>query len=147
MAYEGSFQVTNAAGFMDTVLLPQYHDFVADIGSTRHALLTALTAVHLYEWVHPNQKFDIDHFKATYPGFVARAEFFEIARKLANGTKHFEGGQRAKTRRQGGFSSAFSDAFARALMIEKDDGTEVSAFELLKEIVVFWEERRAAGDF
>ena len=54
-------------------------------------------------------------------------ETLKVARSNANGTKHFA--PRAKTRTQAGFSSAFSDGFARPLIIERSDGREQSGWQ------------------
>ncbi len=68
-----------------------------------------------------------------------------MARQLVNGTKHFE--NRIATGTQSGFSPAFSSAFARPVDVIKDDGSQVSADDLLKEMVDFWTAEHAAGAF
>lgn len=98
----------------------------------------------MYEWVH-RKKFDVRHFKSTYPQASCFAEVFELARKITNGTKHFN--PKVKTRIRKGFSSAYSDEFARALMVEFPDGREISADRFLFEMIDFWKVQKKKGAF
>jgi len=74
------------------------------------------------------------------------ADVFVTARRITNGTKHYIN-QNIKTHTQKGFSSGFSDAFARPLIIEWKPGIEKSADILLRELTDFWKEQKAAGAF
>lgn len=73
------------------------------------------------------------------------ADLFDLARKIANGTKHFS--PRASTHVQGGFSSAFSDAFAMPLRVEFPDGRYELADGFLRKMVEFWEHQEQQGAF
>jgi len=42
----------------------------------------------MYEWVH-NKKYRQEHFKKAHPDEQRLAEYFELAAKITNGTKHF----------------------------------------------------------
>ena len=68
-----------------------------------------------------------------------------MARRITNGAKHFA--PRAKTHTQVGFSSDFSDEFARPLNVEYDDGTQESADVFLRKMVDFWKGQGASGAF
>lgn len=89
----------------------------------------------MYEWVY-RRKFCCQHFDATYPNDRGLAEKFDLARRVTNGTKHFA--STVKTQTQSGYSSAFSDAFARPLNVTLDDGNMLSVDILLQDIVGFW---------
>ena len=136
MLYSSEFGINGANDFFNEIVRPQYGDFLKDNASRRHALLTIIVAYHLFEWVHPRKKFSIEFFEATYPNDVDLAKFFDLARKIANGTKHSL--QRTKTRRQAGFSSEFSDEFARPLIVVHSDGQEQSVDDLLHQMMNFW---------
>jgi hypothetical protein len=145
MAHAASFDIKTAADFFDQMVLPQYHDFLTDNASSRFALLCAVVAYHMHEWANNRTEFRAADFKARYPSKAHLAELFELARRLVNGTKHFA--NRVRTRTQTGFSSAFSDAFTRPLYVVRDDGSEISADDLLREIIDFWKGEQVAGAF
>ncbi len=145
MTNSSSFGVANARDFFRQMVLPQYEDFLADNSSPRHALLAIIVAYHMFEWVHPDRKFKVSRFESMYPSNKALANVFELARNIINGTKHFLPG--AQTRTQPGFSSAFSDGFARPLIVRFPDGTEQSANDFLRQMVDFWTQQEIAGAF
>lgn len=144
VTHTSSFDITTAGDFFRAVVIPQHEDFVANNFSSRHALLTTIVAYHMYEWVH-RRKFTVSRFKSTYPQDPSLADVFELARNITNGTKHFK--PKAKTRTQKGFSSGFSDAFARPLIVEFPDGSEKSADRFLCEMVDFWGVQEKNGVF
>lgn len=139
-----TFDITTPAEFLNNLLVPQHQDFIANNSSRRHALLTTIVAYHMYEWVH-RRKFTICEFETLYPANSTLAETFELARNIANGTKHFA--DKARTRAQKGFSSAFSDDFARPLVVVFPDGTERSVDLFLRDLVTFWTAQHEAGAF
>lgn len=139
--------VNNAHDFLHKIVIPQHKDFIKNNASVRHALLSFIVINHLYEWVHRKERFNIEHFLSRYGTDKEKeemAEMLDLARKIANGTKHFT--QKIKTRKQGGFSSAFSDGFARPLNVETEEGSqisrsygkEISVDILLRRMVEFW---------
>ena len=77
-----------------------------------------------------------EHFAKTYPADSELADYFELARKICNGTKHFF--PKAETRVQAGFSSGFSEGFARPLNLALQDDTEISTDQLLRTLADFW---------
>jgi hypothetical protein len=145
MSHTGSFDVRTATDFLDQMVVPQYNDLQDNNASSRFALLCAVVAYHMYEWANNGKKFSEPDFKSRYPAKAHLAGSFELARRLVNGTKHFQ--NRIGTRTQRGFPSAFSNAFARPLYVIRDDGTEISADDLIREIVEFWKAEKAAGAF
>jgi hypothetical protein len=141
MPHQASFTVKTAEDFFVQIVVPTYKEFVADNSSVLHALLSIITTYHMGEWVYQ----EVWGFKTGSKREVAAekagvADDFEMARKVTNGTKHFK--PKITTRTQMGFSSEFSDEFARPLMIEKPDGSEESADNLLHRLVKFWEDQR-----
>lgn len=144
MSHQASFGVRTARDFFDQLVVPQHADFVRENGSSRHALLTVIVAYHMYEWVH-GRKFTPRDFRTRYPNEPDQVGTFDVARKITNGTKHFK--PKARTHTQGGFSSDFSDEFARPLNVEYDDGTRESADMFLRKMVDFWKKQGAAGAF
>jgi hypothetical protein len=146
MSHEASFGIATPGQYFTTLVLPQFTDFLADNSSVRHALLATMAAYHMYEWVHPGSKFTADTFRSIYPSHAKLAESFEEARQITNGTKHFVT-RSVKTRKQAGFSSAFSDGFAKPLVIVLEDGSEKSADRLLRELVEFWQGQHRSGAF
>ena len=145
MARTSSFDVKNADDFFTQLVIPQYEEFLANNASSRHALLTTILAYHLYEWVH-GEKFTEVSFLNRYPFHKEVMANFEEARNITNGTKHFKIKATA-TKTQGGFSSGFSDGFARPLVIICSDGSTISADNFLRNIVNFWEEQKTKGAF
>lgn len=98
----------------------------------------------MYEWVH-GKPFKAKDFRTQYPNEHGLADTFDLARHITNGTKHFK--PKAKTHTQGGFSSDFSDDFARPLNVEYGDGSQESADVFLRKVVDFWERQGTAGAF
>ena len=145
MTHKSSFNIRNADDYFIQFLLPQYRDFIDNNASSRHALLTIIVSYHLFEWIHKD-KFTIKLFEENYPSQKDLAKDFEIARNITNGTKHFSNDS-AKTSTQRGFSSDFSDEFARSLNIEYPDGTKTSVDILLRRIVNFWQGEKDKGSF
>ena len=145
MSHTSSFDIKNADEYFSQMLLPLHQDFINNNASSRHALLTTIVAYHLYEWIH-NTKFTIQSFEKNYPSQKDLAHDFEMARNITNGTKHFLN-HKAKTSTQKGFSSGFSDAFARPLNIEYPDGAKISADKFLRKLVQFWQSEKDNGSF
>ena len=153
MVHQSSFGIANAREFFNEIVLPQHKEFVANNSSPRHALLAVIVAYHMYDWVH-GENFSDNDFKLKYPSDKALANVFELARRITNGTKHFEPKkkkkvQKVQTRRQAGFSSGFNDGFDRSHFIATlpDDGTELSADDLLDQMVNFWAQQESARAF
>jgi hypothetical protein len=99
----------------------------------------------MYEWVHGANSFKGDHFKAHYPSQQDLADIFDLARNITNGTKHLI--PKTKTRSQKGFSSGFRAGFARPLIIKRSGGNEISADDLLSQMLTFWKEQEGKGAF
>lgn len=142
-----TFDIKTPDDFFRHVVRPQYEEFLHDNASSRHALVAITLAYHMYEWVSRGKKFTDSDFKARYPSprHAHLRQYFNLARRLANGTKHFRAP--VATRIQSGFSSVFSEAFARPLIIVDDDGSKISADALLEALVGFWSEQKASGLF
>ena len=145
MTHSSSFSIKSAEAFFNEMVLPHYEEFLRNNSSSRYALLTTILAYHLYEWVH-KKKFKINEFEETYPTHSQLAQHFDVARNITNGTKHFIN-KSVTTRTQTGFSSEFSDEFARPLNIQYPDGTEISADQFLRKLIEFWKEQEANGAF
>ena len=126
------------------MVIPQHQEFVRANSSSRHALLTFILGYHMYEWAN-GKRFKREDFVRKYPNDTDLVEVFEVARRIANGTKHFKA--KTKTKVQIGFSSDFSDDFARPLNVTLPDGTEHSADNLLRRIVDFWQRQERCGAF
>ena len=147
--HESSFDIRTPRDFLHRMILPQYEDFIGHNASTRYALLAFIVVYHMYEWVNPRKKFTKEGFQSLYPSDPDMAATFDLARGIVNGTKHFKptGCQhRPKTHMQTGFSSAFSDGFARPLNIEAPDGTSESVDILLRKMD-FWKRQEQLGSF
>ena len=144
MMHKSSFNIRTARDFLHEMIIPQHEDFREKNSSSRHALLTIILVYHMYEWVH-GCKFSIKHFRSTYKNEDGVAEMFELARNIANGTKHFS--KKAKTQVQTGFSSGFSDGFACPLNVEFDDGRKQPADVFLRSLVKFWVQQKKGGAF
>jgi len=72
-------------------------------------------------------------------------DLFETARKITNGTKHFD--EKVVTKMQRGFSSDFSDDFQRPLIIVREAKPELSVDKLLHDMIEYWRKEKAAGKF
>ena len=94
----------------------------------------------MYEWMHPREAFSVSNFLRRYPESTELAALFDMARHITNGLKHFAI-KPTKTLSQSGFSSAFSNAFARPLVIVSSAGYEISADEFIGKMMNFWESK------
>ncbi len=135
-----TFEVQSSTQFFDLIVKPQYDDFIENNSSSRHALLTIISAYHLYEWVH-KEKFTESKFKAKYPDDAVLASEFDVARHITNGTKHCLI-RSVTTSTQSGFSSAFSDGFARPLNIAYENGISISVGKFLRPLIDFWQKQK-----
>ncbi len=135
-----TFEVQSSTQFFDLIVKPQHDDFVQNNSSSRHALLTIISAYHLYEWVH-KEKFTCEKFKQKYPDDTELASEFDVARHITNGTKHCLT-RPVSTSTQSGFSSGFSDGFARPLNITYDNGVSISADRFLRPLIYFWQKQK-----
>lgn len=144
MTHEASFEIRTAQDFLREMVIPQYNEFTSKNSSSRYALTAIILAYHMYEWVHCGRKFCPQYFKAKYPNDTGLVEKFDLARKITNGTKHFV--SKVRTRKQSGFSSAFSDGFSRPLNVILDDGRWLSVDDLLRDIVSFWKRLDECSD-
>lgn len=142
MTHQSSFGIRTPRDFLYEMVVPQYKEFTTKNSSSRRALIATILSYHMYEWVH-RKKFTRAHFESNYPSENQKADIFDLARNIANGTKHFV--NRAKTHVGAGFSSGFSDGFARPLNIEFPDGTMISADRFLREMVEFWKRQEQLG--
>ncbi len=142
---DSSFDVRTPNDYFIKMLLPQYEDFIKNNSSSRHALLTIILAYHMYEWVH-NTTFNENDFNEKYINCRDVATKFNTARLITNGTKHFSK-KEIETKVQLGFSSDFSNDFAKPLIIHYENGREVSADDLIYSIVDFWQKEKDNGGF
>ncbi|EMK6834857.1 TPA: hypothetical protein PX765_003374 [Vibrio cholerae] len=133
-----SFQVIDAKSYFNIMVKPQYEQFLAQNSCVKSALLSTMLTYHMYEWAHPKEKFSIERFEKRYPEQKELANLFEMARDITNGLKHFKV-KPTTTRNQRGFSSAFSNAFARPLIIVSPSGEEISVDQFLEKMVMFWQ--------
>ena len=152
---QASFEVTTPAQFYDLVVRPQYRLFRRSYPhaaspltqKSRHAILSIICTFHLYDWFHGGEKFSLTHFDRHHPGQTAVRDMFELARRTANGSKHFESSIGSRVDQS--FSPEFSPEFAQkaypALLIVKGDGTEVHVHDLLAALMGFWKSQRASG--
>ena len=144
VTHDSSFNIRTPHDFLHEMVIPQHKEFIANNSSSRYALITIILVYHMYEWVH-GDKFSKEHFRSNYGNKKEMAEMFDLARKIANGTKHFK--PKTRTKAQVGFSSAFSDGFARPLNVEYDDGREQSVDLFLRKMVEFWKQQEEVGAF
>ena len=114
------------------------HDaFVANNGSVHFGLSAVLVLYHMYDKFYRRQ---FGHDKGRSSNFPDENTYkmFKIAQRLANSSKHAE--VTIETIRQSGFSSGFSDGFARPLNV-KFDGEIVSLDNLVAVLYTYWEGR------
>ena len=133
------FNIQTPHDFLHQLIIPQHNEFIQKNSSVRHALLTIILVYHMYEWVH-SKKFTKIHFKTTYPSDLQIVDRLILAGNITNGTKHFI--HKANTHMQTGFSSGFSDGFARPLNVEFPDGRKESVDIFLRELVEFWKRQQ-----
>jgi hypothetical protein len=140
--------VANAKQFLGK-LHGRQKDFAAMHLSERHALNALTTAYHLHEWVWGEcEKRDdlrnvwrVNSIEEFHRYIIEQCPALEDARKIINGTKHFEnrivtGGHAAGFRR-GAFQD---DAFdVRYLWVDRN-GKQQRAEDFIDELVRFWDE-------
>ncbi|MBV9776152.1 MAG: hypothetical protein JO143_03790 [Acetobacteraceae bacterium] len=145
-----TFDIESAADLFERVLLPTYQDFLSNNASTCYALQATLVAYHLFDWANNEGFTDEASFIRHHPEpeYREMVKYFEIARGLANGFKHFGSplpgkqhtGARVVTSTQVGFGSPFSDEFCRPLNAE-----DISIDILLRKLVTFWTAQHRKG--
>ena len=136
---EKSFGTQEVDDFLEEILLPLYRSFLVRSASPRRAVICLTIAYQLYEWTN-QARFSEEDFARRYPNEASVACLFVIIRSIVNGTRRFRKHSKATTttRTQPGVSSRISSSFAKPLVITLDDGSELSAEDLLAEIVGFW---------
>src|ERR1700736_2597082 len=95
---QARFEIRTPSDFYDILVKPQYRLFKRSYATSispsalksRHALLSVLSTYHLYDWVHHGENFSLSPFEKQHKGKRDVGDMFEIARKLVNGSKHFE---------------------------------------------------------
>lgn len=128
--------------FFADVVIPQYDRFLEANSDVGAAVCAIVVTYHMYEWA-TGQSFNRDRFSDLYPNEPSIVEKFDLARRVANGVKHAN--PRIETRAQTGFSSAFSNSFARPMKVIQDDGAEVSVDDLLASLMEFWNRQKNKG--
>jgi hypothetical protein len=144
-----TFGITTASAYFDQIVRPASEDFLQDNGSSAKALIAIVSAYHLYEWANPTEEYTSTRFLGHYSTRSDMIEVFDLAKMLTNGMKHFvptaPRQKRAVTKAEGGFSQDFSDEFARPLNVKTTAGHWLSADDLLKKMVAFWQDESTAG--
>jgi hypothetical protein len=158
-----TFGISNANDFFSQIVEPYHEAFLSDNASSAGALVAISMAYHLYEWANPTEEFSQAAFRRRYPARQDMVAYFESAKMLANGLKHFvpkdpakPSQARAITKAGTGFSSGFSGAFARCLYVHVGAGKMIddphrtadgwiSADDLLGKMIGFWRDEFAAG--
>src|SRR5262249_36712234 len=140
MTHKSSFDIQTPDDFFTKVVLPQCEEFIQDNASSRKALIAVIVTYHMFEWAYGEK---VDKIKSPLPSDIN--DLFDIARRISNETKHFK--LKIGTKRQAGFSSAFSDGFSRPLIIVRDDKSEIGADQLLREMIDHWNAEKATGKF
>lgn len=148
MSHESSFDIKSARCFLNMMIIPQFEEFRSKNSSSRHAVITMILLFHMFEWANPEKQIKnegfLDRFRRVYPNDQELADKFDMARKIANGTKHRN--NKIVTCSQAGFSSGFSDAFARPLVVIDEFGNKHSVDKLLREMVGFWQRQEELGN-
>ena len=142
------FEIKTAEHFLK-IFMENCEDFKNDPESTRHAINAIITGYHLHEWVWGDKiktnfllmkKLRLKNKKIG--GFIdwiiGECPEFEMARTIPNGSKHFDLSESGK--QEGAFSRDFSTEFDVSYLYVCDEkGTRVTADELIKNLVKFWE--------
>lgn len=92
------FDINNSVEFY-AKLLAEFDDFMADQASSRHAMNTAITAHHLYDWVWAEflegdpvlrSKLGVGRQKKDFARWIdSQSPWFQVMQQISNGTKHF----------------------------------------------------------
>jgi hypothetical protein len=140
MTYYSSFGIDTAKDFYEEIVKPSYKEFLQENSSRRRAIIAIILAYHQYDWTIGKQFGSKTACKDAQMD-SALAVIFDVARRITNCSKHSGGSQsnRIPTSKQLGFSSAYDSSFAKPLVIEMDDGTKLSADQMLKAMMSFWE--------
>jgi hypothetical protein len=149
--HSASFGTTNAKQFLEK-LHDEQKDFVAsNCLSERHALNAIITAYHLHEWVWGEWLQKRQDLRKEW-GVNSSGEFgrrlanqycpaLEEARKIANGTKHFENrivtGHHRGVFQRGVFQKDSFDV--SRLWIDRGDKSQL-AEDFIDELVKFWDQ-------
>jgi hypothetical protein len=145
---KGIFEIRTAEQYL-IKFIEDYKDFKINPESSRHAINAVMTGYHLHEWVWGNKvqnnlslmrKFglevkEIDDFKSW---IKEECPEFEIARKITNGSKHFDLLESGK--HKGAFSQDFSADFDISYLYVYDEkGTELRADDIINKLIKFWD--------
>jgi hypothetical protein len=163
MTYHGTFDITTPEDYYREIVLPTYKDSFTNPNKCRSApsLMAITFAYHLLDWKFADVIEDgkrkkvkdgyamIQHIlgdKATSEEIL----YFAVARKIANGTKHFgkpgddPNKDRARTELVNPWSKEFTTEFGPTpiISVPKTDGTGdkiVSARQFLDVLMGFWD--------
>ncbi len=138
------FGINTPKDFFHEIVIPQRDEFVSGNANKKTALLAIIVSYHFHEWVF-GKKFKKKDFVSSFPQETKVSEALELARRIANGTKHDL--KNVSTRSQTGFSSEFSAEFARPLNADDDTGKSWAVDDLIGTIVDFWMRQEQAGVF
>lgn len=134
------FPIENSSDFWNEVAAPAAHKFRAENSSLPLGLAATIFLFHLFE-KHYGEKFLKGNSTNASRFSSLTEDNFELARKVANSSKHLK--INIQTLRQGGFSSAFSDDFARPLNIIDGDRRK-SLDQLVSALYTHWENELGA---
>jgi hypothetical protein len=149
-----SFGIVTPRELLEKLLDEQCDFEKEDCLSPRHAINAAMTAYHLHEWVwgaFAKQRFDLHRtWQLSQSKRAHRDDFRQWlekecpaiadARRVTDGTKHFNISAIPTGKHQGGFQrNAFqADAFDVSRLWIERDGQRQSAEEFITELVEYW---------
>jgi hypothetical protein len=85
---KSGFNVMNAQGYFDAVVMPTYEEFQQDRSNLRRALLAALVIYHVLDYVNADRGGTKGKLAVLQKQTGERCAAFKGVEALANGTKH-----------------------------------------------------------
>jgi len=155
MTFHGTFEIVTPEVYFDKIVLRTYQETNEPRNKCSSAafLIATTFAYHFIDWRFSREKETARRDdQVVLRGQGATDEeiaYFNVARQIANGTKHFKRKQdrpnddRAKTAVVNPFDESFSYEFGPSLLIDVPqlDGSgiqEVTARDFLEKLLVFW---------
>ncbi|GEO42152.1 hypothetical protein SAE02_63000 [Skermanella aerolata] len=158
MTFHGTFEIATPEEYFEKIVLRTYLETKEPQNKCSSAafLIATTFAYHFIDWRYSSKKSEkkddgIGMIKRVLDGIATNEEidYFDVARQIANGTKHFKrsdgapNDDRAKTAVVNPFSDEFTDEFGPTLLIDitRSDGSgteKVTARDFLEKLLIFW---------
>ena len=140
-----SFEIRTARQYLDELLRPAYTEFLSDRLSSRKAIVCAIFAWHLRDWIWAQHKAEL----RIRLGLQTLADFdsylfkncpeLSIIQEVATGSKHLKASGSVQTTELAHGFAGFPLVFTQSHLIAKTDTGVHFSGQLFKGAVAYWQ--------